>query len=147
MQGDIDAQKLFEVKELEAHKQGITSYECMCMCCHGAKPHICSTIERHLRQHGLDPCFQWLMVVQNFLTLYLIYKKNFELILHVVTNMVKLFYFVPRSHIVTKKVSLVPKVHIYLFQKVFFVLYNSYISYVEVSFVPCGIYALQIILV
>jgi hypothetical protein len=34
---NMDAHKLFEVEDLEANRQDLTSYECMCMCYHGAK--------------------------------------------------------------------------------------------------------------
>lgn len=54
MQGylDMDVKRLFEVEDLEANKQSLTSYECMCMCCHDVRTQICNTIKRHLRQHG-----------------------------------------------------------------------------------------------
>ncbi len=38
MQGPITTQALFEVEDLEATQHGLTSYECPCMCCHGARP-------------------------------------------------------------------------------------------------------------
>jgi hypothetical protein len=52
MQKNMDAQKLFEVEDFEANQQGLTSYECPCMYCHGARTQICSIIEKHLKQHG-----------------------------------------------------------------------------------------------
>jgi len=33
----IDPQLLYEVEEQVAQRQGLTSYECPCKCCHGAK--------------------------------------------------------------------------------------------------------------
>jgi hypothetical protein len=63
MQEFMDAPKLFEVENLEANWQGLTSYECPCMCYHGARTQIRSTIKRHSRQHGRDPYFQCPMVV------------------------------------------------------------------------------------
>jgi len=38
MQGPINAETLFEIEDLEATQHGLTSYECPCMCCHGARP-------------------------------------------------------------------------------------------------------------
>jgi len=52
MQKNMDAQKLFEVEDFEANQQGLTSYECPCMYCHGVRTQICSIIEKHLKQHG-----------------------------------------------------------------------------------------------
>jgi hypothetical protein len=52
MQRDMDAQKLFMAKNLEANKQGLMSHECPCMCCNGARTQISNTIKRHLRQNG-----------------------------------------------------------------------------------------------
>jgi hypothetical protein len=63
IQENMDAQKLFEVENLEANQQGLTSYDYLCMCCHGARTQIRSIIKRHLRQHGQDPYFQRPMVV------------------------------------------------------------------------------------
>jgi hypothetical protein len=54
---NMDVKKLFEVEDLEANKQSLTSYECLCMCCHDVKTQNCSTTKRHLRQHGRDPYF------------------------------------------------------------------------------------------
>jgi hypothetical protein len=63
MQENMDAQKLLGVKDLEANRQGLSSYESLSMCCHGARTQIHKTIKRHLKQHEQDPYFQWPMVV------------------------------------------------------------------------------------
>ncbi len=36
----VDPQLVYETEKHEASKQGLTSYECPCKCCHGAKQHI-----------------------------------------------------------------------------------------------------------
>jgi hypothetical protein len=33
----IDVKALFDYEDLEASRQGLTSYECPCTCCHGAR--------------------------------------------------------------------------------------------------------------
>jgi hypothetical protein len=58
----IDPQLLYEIKDQKAQRQGLTSYECPCKCCHGARQQICITIRKHLHQHDRNPFFQWPMV-------------------------------------------------------------------------------------
>jgi hypothetical protein len=65
----MNAQTLFEAEDLEAIQQGLTSYACPCMCCHGAWINLSNTIKRHMRQYGHDPYFQWPMVVWHPLTI------------------------------------------------------------------------------
>jgi cytochrome c1 len=63
IQWHIDTQRLFDLEDLEANQQGLTSYKCPCTCCHGAKIQTRGTIKKHLRQNGRDPYLRWLMVV------------------------------------------------------------------------------------
>jgi hypothetical protein len=51
MQWHLDAHALFEVEELEANQQGLTSYECPCNYYHDERTQVCSTIIKHLRLH------------------------------------------------------------------------------------------------
>lgn len=44
----MNAQTLFEVEDLEATWQGLTSYACSCMCCHVAWIKLRNTIKKHL---------------------------------------------------------------------------------------------------
>jgi hypothetical protein len=42
----IEPQVLYETKNLEASKQGLTSYECPCKTCHGGMVHNQYTIKK-----------------------------------------------------------------------------------------------------
>jgi hypothetical protein len=48
----IDAQALFDSKDLEANQQGLTSYEWPCTCYYGIRRQTYGTIKKLLRQNG-----------------------------------------------------------------------------------------------
>ncbi len=57
IQWHLDAQALFEVKELEANQQGLTSYECPCNYCHGKRTQVRTTIKKAFEIAWMRPIF------------------------------------------------------------------------------------------